>query len=188
LAGGQFTSLGGQACNGLGRLNNTYPAWHQLAVDGSTITWRRVDSSPELACVAFEASTNQADYVSLGTPSRISGGWQLEGASLPVGAIVVRARGWVLGGQGNGSSWLLEDTWAAQPLTIILNDGCFGFSAGDFGFNISGNPSQTTVIETSCDLQNWTSLSTNAPSAAPVHFSDPGSSTLPLRFYRARSQ
>ena len=61
LVGGAFTTLGGQPRNHIGRLNNTEPATQSLSYDGSTITWLRGGTSPEVWRTTFEHSTDGAD-------------------------------------------------------------------------------------------------------------------------------
>ena len=108
LVSGSFTTLDGQPCSGLGRLNNTEPATQSLSFDGSTITWLRGGTSPEVWRTTFDYSTNGADWVNLGAGARIAGGWQLTGASLPSANGTIRARGYVTGGRYDGSAWFVE--------------------------------------------------------------------------------
>ena len=56
---------GRAARNYLGRLNNTEPATQSLSFDGSTITWLRGGTSPEVWRTTFDASTNGTDWISL---------------------------------------------------------------------------------------------------------------------------
>lgn len=108
LVGGDFTMLGGQPRLNIGRLNNNTPATERLGSDSSTVVWQRGGSSPEVWHTTFEHSTNGMDWTYLGAGSRIPGGWQLGGLSLPsVGTI--RARGQVAGGH-NTSGWFVETT------------------------------------------------------------------------------
>lgn len=76
------------------KLENDEPATEHLSVDGTTIVWLRGGSSPELTWAEFETSTNGVDWTSVGTASRIPGGWQLTGLNLPDG-VRIRARGQV---------------------------------------------------------------------------------------------
>ena len=46
LVGGQFTTLGGQSRNNIGRLYNTDPATQTLTFDGSTLIWTRGGYQP----------------------------------------------------------------------------------------------------------------------------------------------
>jgi uncharacterized delta-60 repeat protein len=49
LAGGDFATLGGQGRSKIGRIQNTTPATESLNLAGSTITWLRGDTSPEVS-------------------------------------------------------------------------------------------------------------------------------------------
>ena len=71
LVGGNFTTLGGQPRANIGRLNNTEPATQSLSYDGSTITWLRGGTSPEVWRTTFDYSTNGSDWVNLGVGERI---------------------------------------------------------------------------------------------------------------------
>src|SRR5947209_12918017 len=97
LVGGQFTTLGGQSRNNIGRLNNTGPATQSLTFDGSTLTWLRGGTSPEVWRTTFEYSRNGASWINLGAGTRIAGGWQRTGLALPTNP-TFRARGYT----GNG--------------------------------------------------------------------------------------
>lgn len=76
----------------------------------------------------------------------------------------------------------------STALNIILNDGKFGFSTNGFGFSLAGCQGSVVVIEASTNLMNWVPIMTNVMGAAPIYFSDPTSSNLIRRFYRARLQ
>ena len=69
---------------------------------------------------------------------------------------------------------------------IVADDGCFGFVANHFGFNLSGAFGQTVVVDGSADLVNWTPLCTNTVGSGPLYFYDPCWTNSPWRFYRAR--
>jgi hypothetical protein len=190
LVGGSFTTLGGQPRNRIGRLNNTEPATQSFSYDGSTITWLRGGTSPEVWRTTFEYSTDALTWVPLGAGTRVPGGWQVTGVSLPPGG-AIRARGHVTGGQYNGSSWFVETILTNSPqssLQIIVDDGEFGVSSNQFGFNFSGSPGQVVVVEGSTNLSNWLPLRTNTLGADPLYFADPDSAILPWRFYRLRGQ
>ena len=107
LVGGCFTALGGQPRFYIGRLYNTAPATQSLTYDGSTLTWLRGDTSPEVSRTTFEGSTDGLDWLSLGAGERISGGWQLTGLSWPTNA-TVRACGSAVGGYRNASEWVVH--------------------------------------------------------------------------------
>jgi uncharacterized delta-60 repeat protein len=110
LVGGGFGTLDGQLRSRVGRLNATDPATQSLSYDGSIITWLRGGTSPEVWSTTFDCSTNGGDWMVLGMGTRIPGGWQLAGMSLPANS-TLRARGHTAGGQYsgyNGSSWIAE--------------------------------------------------------------------------------
>jgi len=114
LVGGVFTTLAGQPRVNLGRLCNNEPATQSLSCEGSTLTWRRGGTCPEVWRTTLEVSTNGTDWLSLGPgtpvagpPAGQPGGWQWTNVSVPAGA-TVRARGFVAGGLNNVSSWFVE--------------------------------------------------------------------------------
>ena len=63
-----------------------------------------------------------------------------------------------------------------------------GFQSGSFGFNVWGVSGQSLVIESSTNLVQWTSLTTNTLGYFPLYFRDTASSSTPRRFYRVRPQ
>jgi uncharacterized delta-60 repeat protein len=108
LLGGRFTTLAGQTRTNIGRLVNTESATQSLAFDGSSITWLRGGTSPEVWRTRFDASTNGIDWFNLDSAARIPGGWQVGGLALPTNA-TIRVRGFLTGGYGNSSSWSVEN-------------------------------------------------------------------------------
>jgi uncharacterized delta-60 repeat protein len=122
LVGGYFTTLGGQTRNCIGRLYNTTPATQSLTYDGSTITWLRGGTSPEVWRTTYDLSTDGLIWTNLGAGARRTGGWQLAIASAPPSG-VIRARGQVTGGFFNGSGWFVESQLQITNLipTIVQN-------------------------------------------------------------------
>lgn len=117
LVGGGFYTLAGQSRSHIGRLIATDPATQSLSFEGSTLTWLRGGTSPEIERTMFEVSTNGgANWASLGTSSRIPGGWQLTGVSLP-GNASLRVRGFTTGGRYNASGWFVESFGGAPAIT-----------------------------------------------------------------------
>jgi uncharacterized delta-60 repeat protein len=111
VVGGYFTTLGGQTRNYIGRLSADTAALQNLSVNpaGTTVIWMRSGSGPEVWRVTFEQSTDGTAYTSLGAGTRISGGWELTGLSLPRGQnLWLRARGYYSTGQYNGSASVVE--------------------------------------------------------------------------------
>src|SRR6266568_1651063 len=181
LVGGGFITLGGQSRTNIGRLNNTDPATQRLTFDGSTLTWMRGGTSPEVWRTTFEYSPDGGTaWTNLGGGIRIPGGWQLTGLALATNT-TFRARGYT--GDGIASSWFVE-TILRQPLAI----SDLRYSAnGQFGFSAGGPAGQVVVIEASPDLRTWTPLQTNTLGAAPLSFSDTQAALFRTRFYRLRS-
>ncbi len=189
LVGGNFITLGGQSRTNIGRLNNTGPATQSLTFDGSTLTWTRGGTSPEVWRTTFEYSPDGAAWTNLRRGVRIpgltagqAGGWQLSGLTLPANT-TFRARGYTVGGYENGSCWFVE-TILRPPLAI--SDILYSAN-GQFGFRAGGPAGQVVVIEASTDLRTWTPLQTNTLGAALLSFSDPQAALFPTRFYRLRS-
>jgi uncharacterized delta-60 repeat protein len=112
LAGGAFTSVGGQHQNRIARLFNTESAAQSLTLtpDGSTITWSRSGSVPEIWRATFETSADGATWNNLPSPQRIAGGWQLSGVNLFQGT-PIRARGYATAGSYTGSSTYFESDY-----------------------------------------------------------------------------
>jgi len=107
LVGGLFTTAGGQTRTYLGRLNNTAPATQSLTFDGSTITWLRGGSGPEVWRTTFDVTTKGFTWSTLGAGTRRTGGWELAAASSPLSG-VIRARGYVASSYYNASGWFVE--------------------------------------------------------------------------------
>ena len=181
LLGGAFSTLGGQSRANIGRLNNARPAIQSLTFDGTTLTWMRGGTSPEVYRTTFDYSPDGgSSWTDLGEGMRVPGGWQLAGLVLPK-YTAFRARGFT--GDGASSSWFVEAV-LRQPLAI----SDIRYSAtGQFGFRAGGPAGQVGVIEASPDLRTWTPLRTNTLGAAPLSFSDPQAAMFPTRFYRLRS-
>ena len=109
LAGGSFTSIGGQPRSLFARLSNDTAALQNLAVTQTTITWTRGGSSPQFTRVAFESSTDNLNYTPLGNGTPAGSNWTLTGLNLPTGQnIYIRARGYYRSGRNNGSESITE--------------------------------------------------------------------------------
>lgn len=109
LLAGNSHNVGGQARDYFVRLNNPDPATEFLNYGNSVITWLRGGASPEVWRTTSERSTNGVNWTSLGSGTRIAGGWQLTNVpSLTSG--ILRARGHLTGGYRNASAWFAEST------------------------------------------------------------------------------
>jgi len=184
LIGGKLVDGSGQTNNYIGRLQNNSPATQSLTYVGSTITWLRGGSSPEVWRTSFQNSTDGSVWTDLGNGTRISGGWQLTGVLVQPGSLI-RARGRVSAGQFNGTSWFLESRLQVPTAPkIIVDNGNFGFRSNQFGFDFSGPTNSQIVVESSLDLFNWTPLATNTMQSSSTYFSEPATNSM--AFYRLR--
>ena len=138
LAGGDFTSIGGQPRNLFARLTNDTAALQNLAVTQTTITWTRGGSSPQFTRVTFEYSTDNVNYTPLGNGTAAGSNWTLTGLSLPTGQnFYIRARGYYRSGYQNGSESITEsvrNAFLAAPLQLtFVNSIKAHGAAGNFG-------------------------------------------------------
>jgi uncharacterized delta-60 repeat protein len=127
LVGGSFTAIGGAARQRLARLSNNSAATQSLTVSGagSVVRWNRGGAGPEVRRVTFEWSTDGTTFAALGDASRVAGGWELTGQSLPTQQnLFVRARGSYATAEGNGSGSIVElirNVYPAGP-TVFTDD------------------------------------------------------------------
>jgi uncharacterized delta-60 repeat protein len=89
------TVLAGFSSN-LVRIANSEQATQSFVHVGSTLTWLRGGSSPEVFHTSFQSSVDGVDWTELGTGKRITGGWSLNGVAVPLGSRL-RVRGYVTG-------------------------------------------------------------------------------------------
>jgi uncharacterized delta-60 repeat protein len=176
LVGGKFTTVGGLQRTNIARLNNTGPATQNLVFDGSTLTWMRGGTSPEVWRATFEYSLNGSSWTTLGASIRVAGGWQLSGLHLPRNA-TIRARGYTMEG--------FVEMILRPPL--LVSDMHYSTNS-HFGFNASGAYGQVMVIEASPDLRSWTPLLTNRLGVGPIPFTDLQPPAISSRYYRLKSQ
>jgi hypothetical protein len=68
---------------------------------------------------------------------------------------------------------------------IQTEDGRFGVSSNQFGFDITGTNNFTFVVEACTDLANpiWIPLQTNTLANGSFYFSDPQWANYPARYY-----
>ena len=115
LVGGTFTSAAGVARTNLIRFNNTGPATDSLSRDGSTLTWLRGGTGPEVTRTTFEHTSDGIAWTALGNGTRVAGGWQLR-ANPPAGG-TLRARGFFAASHKNSSSGYVETLLGAPVFT-----------------------------------------------------------------------
>ncbi|MBN8458005.1 MAG: choice-of-anchor D domain-containing protein [Verrucomicrobia bacterium] len=149
LTGGTFFTMGGKNRYGIARLSNNVASTSTLIVTGtSQVDWTRGGSAPEVSQVTFERWNGSA-WTKLGNATRVTVGWRMTGLSL-AGTGQIRARGRTIGGQHNGSSWVIEQTATygapdisleTQPSTILA-DG----SAYDFGMRTTSSATPVSFI------------------------------------------
>lgn len=108
LIQGDFSHVGETDRNGLARLQNGATTDSLTVPDTTRIEWLRSGGGPQTDLVAFEVSEDGSLWTPLGMGSRIAGGWELNGLSLPLNGIV-RARARIdASGVGLASSGLIE--------------------------------------------------------------------------------
>jgi len=199
LVSGNFSMIAGSARSNLARLLNDQSTRSLAATGAARIEWLRGATSPEIEQATFELSTDGGNsYVLLGHGSRINGGWERSGLSLPAGG-QIRARGRTSGGQYNGSSGLVEDIApfgtaapeiaVEQPAGTDISDGgsrSFGTVApgdsADLTFTIrnTGNASLAGVTLTKDGPD--ASLFTVTSHPAPTVLGNGGATAFSVRF------
>ena len=149
VLGGAFSSVMGTARAGLARLNND-PATQSLNIlNSGQVQWLRSGSGPEVSPVTFELSTNGGTIWSvLGNGTRITGGWQLSGLTLPSSGSI-RARGRTSGGIYSGSSGLVEKVQTFSlpppPVASTLAAGSVTGTGAILNGTVNANGTSSTV-------------------------------------------
>jgi uncharacterized delta-60 repeat protein len=125
LIAGDFSKAGGITRQGLARLNNE-PAVAALTQEGrTTLRWMRSGAAPEVSDVSFEINTpGDPAWSLLGFASRIPGGWELNGLTLPASGSI-RALGRAGGSLVQEITPLLTplESWRLQYFNIPTNTG-----------------------------------------------------------------
>ncbi|HYF34872.1 MAG TPA: choice-of-anchor D domain-containing protein, partial [Prosthecobacter sp.] len=124
---GSLQNVGITTRNGMARLSNDAATETLTVPSSSRVEWLRGGSTPEAEWVGFELSTNGGSSWSfLGSGTRITGGWELTGLSLPSDGLV-RARAQA---RTNGSSSLIE-TVVPFPGEIAVRGNNVDIADGD---------------------------------------------------------
>ena len=151
----------------------------------------RGGASPEIEQVSFEQSLDGINYTPLGHGTRISGGWQLTGLSLPPGQnFCVRARGRAVGGIANGSSGLIECVKQFYLLSsramprMVPGNGAFQFQFRNM------NDTRFYVLATTNTLlpvANWQAIGSPINLGGGFYqFTDLSATNYPCRFYQLK--
>ena len=146
LAGGDFTTIGGQPRNLFARLSNDTAALQNLAVTQTTITWTRGGSSAQFTRVTFESSIDNVNYTSLGDGTAAGSNWTLTGLNFPTGQnFYIRARGYYRSGYHNGSESIQESVRNAflrteVQVVSVASRKVHGITAFDINLPLIGNP------------------------------------------------
>jgi len=175
---------------------NSAPASESLSYEDSAVTWLRGGTAPEVWRTRFAFSFDGTHWVDLGPGTRIPGGWQLSGVSVPAGH-TLRALGYVLRSYGqffeygpSFSDWHVE---SQLPISkgrpaILVHDGNLKYDNGHTAFRFCGETGKQLVIEVSSDRQHWSAVCTNTMGAEALEFIDADNATHPRRFYRVRQE
>jgi len=191
---GGFYRVDGQTRPRIARLTDD-AATQSLTIPGrARVEWARGGAAPEVEQVTFELSTDGgANWSLLGPGTRIAGGWERTGLSLPARGLI-RARGRTAGGTFSGTSGMVESV-AGFPVDLKITS----FSAsvppvGGNGWHIQttakGGPDAANALmelQFSESLTQWTTLTTTtADESGIASFDFVDVSGGEKRFYRVR--
>ena len=174
VIGGYFTAVGGTARRYIARLLNGAATQNLNVPNATRVEWLRGGTAPETTQVSFELSSDGTNWTLLGSGTRISGGWELTGLSLPANG-TIRARARTTGGNYNGSSGLVEqrtvfspvpDITLEQPIGTVLVGG----SISDFGTVIVGSSAVKTFTIKSTGSIALTGLAITIDGMDPADF------------------
>lgn len=141
VIGGFFTTVGGIARENDARLLNDTVSQTLSVPSTSRVEWLRGGAAPEAQGVTFELSTDGGTiWTPLGSGSRIAGGWEKTGLSIPPSGYI-RGRARTPGADFGGSSGMVEaaiafgGAVAAPEIALDQSDGTLIADGGskDFG-------------------------------------------------------
>jgi uncharacterized delta-60 repeat protein len=160
LAGGPL--LAGTSVTYFTRLNNDAATQTLNITNSNTVQWMRGGTSPETQQASLDVSTDAgANWTTVGTGTRISGGWQFTGLSL-TGSGQVRARARVTGGNYSGSSGLVEQvqSFTVVPTTYTISTSAIpiagGILSGGGTFNSGATVAVVATTNPGYKFTNWT--------------------------------
>lgn len=143
------------------RISNTDAATESFTRDGSTLTWMRGGSAPEVIRTRFEISQNGATWTDLGLGQRIPGGWRLDG--LPSNSTgLVRARGYAGGS-------IYESTLEISN-GIRLGAPNFQPHTGSVLVQAASSAAVRGILQISTDLRQWADLETSLVGSQALEF------------------
>jgi hypothetical protein len=192
-AGGGFSTAGGVPVNDIAQWDGT--SWSALGSGVDGLVYAMTVSGTDLYVGGL---FGHAGGVSASSIAKWDGSsWSAlgSGANNAVMALAVSGASLYAGGAflfaGNQVSAYVAKASLGQASTapyIITTNSAFGFTNGQFGFDVSAAAGETLVILGSTNLVNWTPLQTNLLSSPLFYFIDPSAGTLTKRFYRAEAQ
>jgi uncharacterized delta-60 repeat protein len=121
VVGGAFTGINGIVATNLSRINSVGALTDDLSFDGSTVVWQRSGAIQEVQYTSFDVCTNGNDWQSIGTGTRVAGGWKVSDVLYRLDT-TVQARGLVGGGLGNGSSWFVQHAIGKPAVAVQPTD------------------------------------------------------------------
>ncbi|MBS0661259.1 MAG: choice-of-anchor D domain-containing protein [Verrucomicrobia bacterium] len=198
VVSGDLQSIGGVTVPGVTLLHNTVGSTLLSVPNAGTVVWQRTGSVGETPWTLFELSTDQGStWTTLGTGTRIPGGWKLSGLNLPAQA-QIRASGVTRSGLQNGSFSCAQETvsYALTPSELLAWRSLQGLVAtgaqdaanpsGDgvanlqkFAFNLAPNPGDLARA-------SYVLLPSNGSAGLPAIGRD-AASRLQVQFVRRRA-
>ena len=138
LLTGGITNYGGTARNRVVRLVNGTAVQTLQTVGTTKAQWWRSGTAPEVQYVTFELSTDGgANWSPLGNGTRVPGGWELTGLSLPASG-KLRARGRTTGDAFNGSSLFEQSVTFDQAVTVPVVESPTSSALASTGATLGG--------------------------------------------------
>ncbi|MEQ1935625.1 MAG: choice-of-anchor D domain-containing protein, partial [Fimbriimonadaceae bacterium] len=152
LFGGVFLAVGGVTRNFVARSDGDPATQSLVASSANRVEWLRGGTSPETQGVTFDLSIDGGTtWASLGAGTRIIGGWEMTGLSLPASGHI-RSRASTGGGRRSGSFGFIQtvspfplapEIAIEQPLSVGIEDG----GSRSLGVaNVGANSSLTFTI------------------------------------------
>ncbi len=194
VLGGDFTSITGSAGSAsrdrIARLVNDAAVSELSVPDPSTVRWLRGGSAPEVSGVLVELSTdNGATYSTLGEASRITGGWELTGVTIPL-VCKLRARA-AVPHSGIGSGLVQAEAEVSRtnaPRLTILGKKSFSTSKGKVTLRGTASDPDGDLVSVRYQVGNGSSLTARGTAnwTAAVRLK-PGSNRIQIQAFDSRT-